>query len=74
MSTNNFAHKAAYNTTRGVYAATDAATNAAKATATVARSAAATTSIVAKSTWAGLRAGFAAAKLARTTPTTKLVK
>ena len=53
MST-NFAHKAAYNKTRGFSAATDAATNAAKATRTFG------TSVL-----IGLRAGFAAAKAAR---------
>jgi len=70
----NFAHKAAFNTTKAAYATADAATVAAKATANTARSVASATSIVAKSTWQGLRAGFEAAKLARTTATTKLVK
>ena len=65
MNTSNFAHKAAFNTTKAAYASVDAVGTAASATKTFG-----------SSVLVGLRAGIAAAKLARTTPaaTTKLVK
>lgn len=62
MSTNNFAHKAAYNTTRGVYATADAVTKATENVAEVASASYEATKLVAKATFAGLRSGFAEAK------------
>ena len=59
---NTFAHKAAFNTTKAAYA-----------TADTARSAASSAKTFGTSLLIGVKAGFAAAKLARPTPTTKLV-
>ena len=53
-NTSNFAHKAAFNTTKAAYTVADAATSAAKST-----------KLFGSSVLVGLRAGIAAAKAAR---------
>lgn len=55
MNTTNYAHKAAFNTTKAAYTVADAATSAAKST-----------KLFGSSVLVGLRAGIAAAKAART--------